>query len=68
LKLFKGTCQVVGRRSPFALSEWSFGAAAHATEPDALSTAAAEGFIRIWGLPTETAARKGAGAQAPVGR
>jgi argininosuccinate synthase len=68
LKLFKGTCQVVGRTSPFALHDWSFGAADDHAPADGLSIAAAEGFIRIWGLPTETAARKGAASQAPAGR
>jgi argininosuccinate synthase len=55
LKLFKGNLRVVGRKSPFALD---YG--------PRLDTGAAEGFIRIWGLPTETAARRGSPAQTPV--
>ena len=62
LKLFKGTCAVVGRKSPFALQDWDL-----AADPEA-AISAAEGFIRIWGLPTETAARKSGAPQAPVGR
>lgn len=55
LKLFKGHCTVVGRRSPYALYEHdlsTYGAG------DTFDHAAAEGFIRIFGLPAETAARK----------
>jgi argininosuccinate synthase len=62
LKLFKGSCAVVGRKSPFALHDWDL-----AADPEA-AISAAEGFIRIWGLPTETAARKSGTPQTPVGR
>jgi argininosuccinate synthase len=62
LKLFKGTCAVVGRKSVFALQDWDV-----AADPEA-AISSAEGFIRIWGLPTETAARKSGAPQAPVGR
>ncbi len=54
LKLFKGTCTVVGRRSPFALYEHAL---ATYDAGDAFDHTAAEGFIKIWGLPVETAAR-----------
>ena len=55
LKLFKGDCRVVGRRSDYALYDREL-ATYHAG--DRFEHAAAEGFIKIWGLPTETAARK----------
>jgi argininosuccinate synthase len=62
VKLLKGTCTVVGRRSPFALYEHAL---ATYDAGDAFDHSAAEGFIKIWGLPVETSARKarqGAGA------
>jgi len=52
LKLFKGDCRVVGRKSPFALYDHG----------------AAEGFIKIWGLPIETASRKSAARRAAAER
>ena len=55
VKLFKGTCTVVGRRSPFALYEHAL---ATYDAGDTFDHSAAEGFIRIWGLPVETAARR----------
>jgi argininosuccinate synthase len=57
LRLFKGDCRVVGRRSPFALYEHGL-ATYHAG--DLFDHGAAEGFIKIWGLPIETAARQAA--------
>ena len=59
LKLFKGDCRVVGRKSPFAL--YDHGLATY-DSGDRYDHSAAEGFIKIWGLPIETAARKAAGA------
>ena len=59
VKLFKGTCTVVGRRSPHALYDHAL---ATYDEGDAFDHTAAEGFIKIWGLPVETAARKAPGA------
>jgi argininosuccinate synthase len=56
VKLFKGTCAVVGRRSPFALYEHAL---ATYDAGDLFDHSAAEGFIKIWGLPVETSARKG---------
>jgi argininosuccinate synthase len=55
LKLFKGDCRVVGRKSPFAL--YDHGLATY-DSGDLFDHAAAEGFIKIWGLPIETVARK----------
>jgi argininosuccinate synthase len=54
LKLFKGDCRVVGRKSPFAL--YDHGLATY-DEGDKFDHSAAEGFIKIWGLPVETAAK-----------
>jgi argininosuccinate synthase len=53
LKLFKGTATAVGRRSPFGLYREdlaTFGA------DDVYRQADAEGFIRLFGLPTKVAA------------
>jgi argininosuccinate synthase len=64
LRLFKGDCRAVGRRSPFALYDHAlstYGAG------DVFNHAAAEGFIRIHGLSVETAARLAARAAAPAG-
>jgi argininosuccinate synthase len=55
LKLFKGDCRVVGRKSPFALYDQGL---ATYDEGDKFDHSAAEGFIKIWGLPVEIAARK----------
>lgn len=65
LKLFKGHCRVVGRKSPFAL--YDHGLATY-DAGDNYDHSAAEGFIKIWGLPIETAARKSAARRAAVGR
>jgi argininosuccinate synthase len=55
LKLFKGDCRIVGRRSPFALYEHAL---ATYDAGDTFDQSAAEGFIKIFGLPVETSARK----------
>ena len=55
LKFFRGDCRVVGRKSPFALYEHAL---ATYDAGDLFDHSAAEGFIKIWGLPVETAARK----------
>ena len=55
LKLFKGDCRVVGRKSPFALYDRAL---ATYDAGDAFDHGAAVGFIKIFGLPSETAARK----------
>ena len=62
LKLFKGDCRVVGRRSPFALYDLAM--ATH-EEADAFDHTAGEGFVKIWGLPVEIAARKARGGKDP---
>ena len=53
LKLYKGGCHVVGRKSPFALYDRDL---ATYGEGDRFSHSAAEGFIKLWGLPLETTA------------
>jgi argininosuccinate synthase len=55
LKLYKGDCRVVGRKSPFAL--YDRGLATY-DEGDQFDHTAAEGFIKIWGLPVEIAAKR----------
>ncbi|MFH1662945.1 MAG: argininosuccinate synthase [Chloroflexota bacterium] len=51
LKLFKGKCSVVGRKSPFSL--YSHGLATY-DRGDKFDQSAAAGFIHIWGLPVKT--------------
>ncbi len=55
IRLYKGGWRIVGRQSPYALYD-------HALSTydagDKFDHAAAEGFIKIWGLPIETAARQ----------
>jgi argininosuccinate synthase len=53
LKLYKGDCRVVGRKSDFAL--YDHGLATY-DAGDTFDHSAAEGFIKIWGLPVETVA------------
>ena len=55
LKLFKGDCRVVGRKSPFSL--YDHGLATYEAG-DLFDHSAAVGFIKIFGLPVEIAARK----------
>ena len=63
VKLFRGDCQVVGRRSPYAV--YDPGLSTYG-DGDRFDHSAAEGFIRIWGLPFETSARTAAGAGRPA--
>jgi argininosuccinate synthase len=55
LRLFKGEYRVVGRRSPFALYDHSL---ATYDAGDRFDHGAADGFIKIWGLPVEIVARQ----------
>ena len=48
LKLYKGNCVVVGRKSPYSLYKEDL---ATYTEKDKFNQKLAEGFIRLWGLP-----------------
>ena len=59
VKLFKGSLLVVGRTSPCALYEHAL---ATYDAGDQFDHTAAEGFIKIWGLPVEIAARRSVGA------
>ena len=54
LKLFKGSCSVVGRKSPYSL--YSYGLATY-DKGDVFDQSAAAGFIQIWGLPVKTQAQ-----------
>jgi argininosuccinate synthase len=54
LKLYKGDSRVVGRKSDFAL--YDHGLATY-DAGDTFDHRAAEGFIKIWGLPVETEAK-----------
>ncbi len=54
LKLFKGSCRVVGRKSDKSL--YSFGLATY-DKGDVFDQSAAPGFIHIWGLPVRTQAQ-----------
>ena len=55
LKLYKGSCVVVGRQSPFSLYDQEL---ATYGGGDTFDYQAAEGFIALWGLPLRTQARK----------
>jgi argininosuccinate synthase len=65
VKLFKGDCRVVGRKSPFAL--YDHGLATY-DAGDKFDHTAAVGFIKIWGLPIETAAKRDSRQQDGAGR
>lgn len=54
LKLFKGSCNLVGRKSPRSL--YSHGLATY-DKGDQFDQSASTGFIHIWGLPVRTQAR-----------
>ncbi|MBC7247863.1 MAG: argininosuccinate synthase [Actinobacteria bacterium] len=55
VKLFKGSCTVVGRSSPCSLYDYSL---ATYDRADAFSHRASEGFIELWGLPLKVWGRK----------
>ena len=54
VKLFKANCQIVGRKSPYSLYDYSL---ATYDKGDAFDQSAALGFIHIWGLPARTQAK-----------
>jgi argininosuccinate synthase len=60
LKLFKGACGIIGRKSAYALYDHAL---ATYDAGDTFDHTAAVGFIKIWGLPVEIAARKAPAAQ-----
>ncbi len=55
LKLYKGSAQVVGRESPNSL--YSLGLATY-DKKDVFDHKSAEGFIKLWGLPSEVAGKR----------
>ncbi|HEX8918510.1 MAG TPA: argininosuccinate synthase [Chloroflexota bacterium] len=65
LRLSKGSCVVVGRRSPLSLYDLEL---ATYGGGDGFDYAAAEGFIKLWGLPLRTQARKQTLSMTEVGR
>jgi argininosuccinate synthase len=65
VKLFKGQHIVVGRKSPYAL--YDHGLATY-DAGDLFDHTAAVGFIKIFGLPLETAARKAAAMAGTEGK
>jgi len=68
LKLYRGSCRVIGRRSPLAL--YDRGLATYAPGDEFDHTASA-GFIHLWGLSTRVAAARDARAgqgSAPTAR
>jgi len=54
VKLFKGSCSVVGRKSPRSL--YDYGLATY-DKGDVFDQSASAGFIHIWGLPVKTQAQ-----------
>jgi len=54
VKLSKGNCHVVGRKSPYSLYEYSL---ATYDKGDVFDHTASPGFIHIWGLPVRTQAK-----------
>lgn len=61
LKLFKGTVWVQGRKSPNSLYDKDL---ATYTSADSFDQEAAQGFIKLWGLPTQVSAQVAAKAKA----
>ena len=54
LKLFRGNCTVVGRRSPYSLYQHAL---ATYDRGDTFDHDSAIGFIKLWGLPLQTQAK-----------
>ena len=55
LKLYKGSCMVLGRRSPHTLYD---SALASQTNLDFFDSQWAQGFTSLWSLPARVAARR----------
>ncbi len=53
LRLYKGACTLVGRKSPYSLYDYSL---ATYDKEDVFDQTAAAGFIKIWGLPLKVKA------------
>lgn len=62
VKLLKGNCIVVGRKSPYSLYDVSL---ATYDEGDKFDQSASLGFIHIWGLPVRTQAKAQREAESP---
>jgi argininosuccinate synthase len=54
VRLFKGNCQVAGRKSPYSLYDYSL---ATYDKGDTFDQSDSPGFIHIWGLPLRTQSR-----------
>jgi argininosuccinate synthase len=54
MKLFKGNCQTVGRKSPYSLYDYTL---ATYDKADVFDWNTSPGFIYIWGLPARTQAK-----------
>ncbi len=54
VKLFKGSCMIVGRKSPVSLYDYSL---ATYEKGDVFDQSASPGFIHIWGLPARIQAK-----------
>ncbi len=54
VKLFKGNCIIVGRKSPYSLYDLNL---ATYDKGDLFDQSASPGFIHIWGLPAKTQAQ-----------
>jgi argininosuccinate synthase len=54
VKLLKGNCFVVGRRSPYSIYDFKL---ATYDKEDVYDQSAATGFIQVWGLPVRTQAK-----------
>ncbi len=55
MKLYKGSCRVVGRESPNSL--YDYGLATY-DETDRFDHSAAEGFVKLWGLSSRIAGKR----------
>lgn len=55
VKLFQGSCTVIGRQSPFSLYQHDL---ATYDRGDVFNHASALGFIELWGLPVKTQAQR----------
>jgi argininosuccinate synthase len=56
LRFFKGSCVAEGRKSPYSIYNYKL---VTYTDGDEFDHKAAEGFIKLWGLPIEVWARVG---------
>ena len=54
VRLFKGNCQLAGRKSPYSLYDYSL---ATYDKGDTFDQSDSPGFIHIWGLPLRTQSR-----------